>query len=386
MIDSSRSPRDAGAPEPRPMHSDYMHWAKTRQRARFTLSLSGLAALAIDDLGATWGDLALEPPGGYGYAPLAGAIAARYGVAAECIVTAAGTSGANHLAMAALIEPGDEVLCESPVYEPMASLARHLGARLRLLPRRPEHGFRLDAREAVDAIGPDTRLVLLTNLHNPSSAPIDGATLEAIGARASAVGAKVLVDEVYLDAAFERAPPSAASLAGGPRHDGDTFLVTSSLTKVYGLSGLRAGWIVTSPPLARRMWRLKDLFGVNDGHPAERLSVVAFERLDALAARARRILDINRAAWHAFLDTHQDDLEVEALPFGTTSFPRVVHGDGDRLERLLRDRYETAVVPGRFFGVPDRVRIGVCGDPLEFPEALARLHDALADLREVLPS
>lgn len=356
--------------ELRPKRSDYMNWAKTRQKGRFTLAVSGIRPIALDELGASWDDLALEPPQGYGYPRLTALIAARYGVAPDRVVTAAGTSGANHLAMATILEPGDDVLCEFPAYEPMVTLALHLGARVRFVSRRAEDGFRVDADDVTRTIRPTTRLVLLSNLHNPSSVATDVEALRAIGAQADKVGAKVLVDEVYLDAAFEHAPRSAALL-------GDAFVVTSSLTKVYGISGLRAGWIVASSPAAARMWRLKDLFGVNDAHPAERLAVVALGRLDVLAARARAILEANRALWNAFVEAHRDALDVELLPYGTTSFPRVLRGDGDELETLLRDRYETTVVPGRFFGCPDRVRVGLCGDPEGFAAGLERLGDAL---------
>lgn len=358
----------------RPKQSEYMHWAKTWQRGKFTLAVSGIRPIALDELGATWDDLALDPPHGYGYPRLSETIAERHGIDAGRVVTAAGTSGANHLAMATLLEPGDEVLFESPAYEPMVALALHLGAQVRYVARRPERGFRFDVDEVADAIGPSTRLVALSNLHNPSSVATDAATLRAIGAKAETVGARVLVDEVYLDAAFEHAPPSAATL-------GDGFVVTSSLTKVYGVSGLRAGWIVAEPSVASRMWRVKDLFGVNDAHPAERLAIVAFRNLEKLGARARGILDANRALWNAFVESHRDTLDVELLPYGTTSFPRLVHGDGDALERILRERYETTVVPGRFFGSPDRIRIGFCGEPEGFREGLGRLAEALDGFR-----
>ena len=104
--------------------------------------------------------------------------------------TAAGTSGANHLAMATLLEPGDEVVCEFPAYEPMVTLALHLGASVRFVSRQADRGFRLDAGAVVDAIGVRTKLVLLSNLHNPSSVATDAATLRAIGARAESVGAR----------------------------------------------------------------------------------------------------------------------------------------------------------------------------------------------------
>lgn len=213
----------------------------------------------------------------------------------------------------------------------------------------------------------------ISNLNNPTSASTDERTLRAIGDIAERVGAKVVVDEVYLDAAFDEAPPSAP-------HLGDVFVATTSLTKVFGLPGLRAGWVVAEPALVARMWSLKNLFGVNEAHPAERLAVVALRKSAEILARSRAILDTNRPLWHAFLEG-RDDLDVERATVGTTSFPRVVAGDADRLCEILRERYETSVVPGRFFGAPEHVRLGLCGDPSIFREGLARLGAALVDLR-----
>ena len=359
----------------RPMRSEYMEWAKTRQKARYTLALSGILTASLSDLGAPLEDFVVSSPDAYGWRPLREAIASTAGTTTDRIVTTSGTSGANHVAMSALIRPGDEVVIEHPVYEPMAALARYLGAVLKPLPRRPENGFRIDPGEAARAIGEKTRLVVVSNLHNPAPVAIDEPTLRAIGEAATRAGARVLVDEVYLDAAFEWAPPSAATL-------GDQFVVTTSLTKVYGVGGLRAGWIVAEPKLAERMWHLKNLFGVDDAHPAERLALIAHHRRAHLLARARRILDANRAAWHAFLAGRGADLDDRPVPIGTTAFPRLRHGEGDALERILRARYETSIVPGRFFGAPEHVRIGLTGDPAEFPEGLARLGRALDDLRE----
>ena len=97
----------------------------------------------------------------------------------------------------------------------------------------------------------------------------------------------MLVDEVYLDSAV---PPRPTSALLGPQ-----FVVTSSLTKVYGLSGLRCGWILAEPELAERMWRLNDLFGVNQPHQSEMLSCFAFDHLDEIAAGNAERLAANRA-------------------------------------------------------------------------------------------
>src|SRR5262249_19041813 len=161
--------------------------------------------------------------------------------------TAMGTSMANHLAMAALVSPGDEVLIERPAYEPLVALARYLGAHVTRFERPFESGFAVDPDIVAAALTPRTKLVVLTNLHNPSGAFTDEATLTRVGEAARSVGARVLVDEAYLDAVFDELARTALRL-------GPTFVVTGSLTKVYGLSGLRCGWILAETSLARQIW------------------------------------------------------------------------------------------------------------------------------------
>src|ERR1044071_6177963 len=139
----------------RTMGSSYMNWAKTRSTAKFNLATSGLGNLKLPELRVSLDDLEITN-GGYGYQPLAQSIAARYRVDPEAVVTAAGTTFANHLAMAALIEPGDEILFEHPAYEPMLAAARYLGAKVKRFARRFEDGFRIDP-ESLD-VSPETRL------------------------------------------------------------------------------------------------------------------------------------------------------------------------------------------------------------------------------------
>ncbi len=144
-----------------------------------------------------------------------------------------------------------------------------------------------------------TRVVAFTNLHNPTSAPADPVAITAISEAARAIGAWVFIDEVYLElrarAGRRRRPPCAPQ---------GNVIVTGSLTKAYGLSGLRCGWILAPADLAERMRRLNDLHAVVAPHVAERLSVLAFDRLDALRVRASALLDQNRAAYRAILGGH----------------------------------------------------------------------------------
>jgi aspartate/methionine/tyrosine aminotransferase len=352
--------------------SDYIEWAKTRSQARFNLATSGVLHYPIAELPVAIDDIELSGPSWYGYEPLQQALAAKCGVSRENVVAAIGTSMANHLAMAAILEAGDEALIEHPAYDPIVSTASYLGATVKRFERRFEEDFRIDLDEVERAITDRTRLIAITNLHNPSSALVDDATLRQLGEIARRVGARVLVDEVYLEALFDRAPSSAF-------HLGNEFVTTSSLTKAYGLSGLRCGWVLAEAELAERMWRLNDLFGNIPAHPAERLSVIALKNLDRISARARALLEKNRGLLNQFLDS-RDDLDAFRPGIGTVVFPRLMRGSVDKLCALLRDKYETSVVPGRFFEMRDHIRIAIGCDSEMLAGGLERLGAALDEL------
>ena len=243
-------------------HSDYMLWAKTQSRARFNLATSGVGSFPLHELPVAIEQLEINGDSAYGYAPLQQAMANKCGVDPDRVVAAPGTSMANHLAMATLIEPGDEVLIEQPTYELLTSTLLYLGAAIKRFARTEESGYALDPAEIRRVVTPKTRLIVLTNLHNPSSALVPEYVLREVGELARSVGAHVLVDEVYLDAVYTDTPRTSY-------HLGPEFIVTTSLTKVYGLSGLRCGWILAQPDLARAMWRLNDLFASIPAHPAE---------------------------------------------------------------------------------------------------------------------
>jgi aspartate/methionine/tyrosine aminotransferase len=350
-------------------YSEYMHWAKTQSRARYNLATSGVGPFPLAGLPVDFSKLEINGDNHYGYSPLQRAIASRHGVDPDCVVQATGTSMANHLAMAALVEPGDEVLIEQPAYGPLLDAALYLEAGLKRFPRREEDGFAVDPAEVRRAAGPKTRLIVITNLHNPTSVLTPDSVLREVGEIARGAGASVLVDEVYLDAVYENTPRSSF-------HLGPEFIVTSSLTKVYGVSGLRCGWILAQPDLAWRMRRLNDIFGATPVHPGELLSVAAFQHLDLLRDRARRVLEADRKLLDAFLEEHSD-LCAPRTQWGTTCFPRLPEGNADRFLEKLRAEFETSAVPGRFFEVPNRFRIGMGVNNEVFAEGLRRLGAAL---------
>ena len=269
-----------------------------------------------------------------------------------------------------MLEPGDEVLVEDPTYELLVSTLRYLRADIRTFERSPAEGWALDPVRVAAAFTPRTKLVVLTNLHNPSSALAPIADIHAIADAAAKIGARVFVDEVYLEllATADHAPTAF-------RESGN-IVVSSSLTKAYGVSGLRCGWVLAEPELAERMKRLNDLFGVHPPHMAERASVVAFDHLPALRARAQSILAANRAAYRELLGAHPR-LDQIVFEHGTTVFPRLIGVDVGALFQRLTTAHDANFGPGHFFARPDRLRIGLGGDPALSRVAMERLAAAL---------
>ena len=350
--------------------SEYLHWAKTASKARFNLATSGVGPFPLRELPYDFGKLEINGDNKYGYAPLKRAIAERYGVDADSVVTTEGASMANFLAMAVVLEPGDEALIEHPAYGLLVDAARYIGADVKRFARREENGYAVDPAEVRRAVTPKTRLIVLTNLHNPSSALTREAVLREVADIARGAGARLLVGEVYHDAVYRDTPPTAFRLAR-------EAMTSSSLTKIYGLSGLRCGWVLAEPDLARAMYRLNDLFGAAPVHPGELLSVASFQHLDAIRERARRVVEADRAALMEFLDASAG-VSAARTEWGTTAFLRLNHGGEDAFLERLRTEFETSVVPGRFFGMAEHFRVGMGVDSGMFREGLRRIGLAVA--------
>ena len=346
-----------------------MTWAKTRPAARFDLAGSNVLACTLDDLTGAAGALSLSGQNDNGYAPLIEAIAARYGVQPSQVTTGTGAAGANFQACAALLEAGDDVLMERPGYDPLLGSARLLGARPQRFDRLFDEEYALDPDRVRAAMTEQTRLIILTNPHNPTSAPIAVDALLEVGRLAEARGAYVLVDEVYLDVSHPEVRPAATL--------GDRFISTSSLTKSYGLSSLRCGWAIASPEVAERIRRARDVIDGNGAIPAERLATLAFAQLDRLIERAGSLLAVNTARLRRFLAA-SPELEYLDPAGGTVAFPRL-RGipDATRFVVQLAKEYDVAVAPGHFFESPAHFRLGIGGAPAAVDAGLTQLRAAL---------
>ncbi len=352
----------------------YMEWVKLKAAAQFELGTSAVPRVELSELPEARDVVGLSDFNLYGYRPLVAQVARRYGVNDNQVLTTQGTSMANYLAYAAVVGAGDEVLIEKPAYEPLLSVAKLLGVGIRRFARPFRQGFQIDMDDLASKLSRKTKLVVLTNLHNPSGVLASDDVLREIGRLAKRVGAFVLVDEVYLDLMFERRPATAV-------HLGDNFIVTSSLTKAYGLDGLRCGWALANPKLTEEMWRLQDFFGVNGAIPAEKISTLAFENLDRFAERSRRVLETNRPIVDEFMARHAEQLAWVVPDGGPVCFPRLRLLDDatDFAQRLYKD-YSTRVIPGRFFEMERHIRVGFGCNTETLRGGLECLGQALAKI------
>jgi aspartate/methionine/tyrosine aminotransferase len=312
------------------------------------------------------------PHGGYASAlpALERALAERLGAPGGRVLVTAGASEANAIVAAALLAPGDEVLVESPGYEPLRLAPELFGARVRSFYRQASHAFG-DLHASVEvALGPDTRMVVLTDLHNPSGAALDPRDLDALDALARRRGLWMVVDETFRDASSR---PCGTVAARGGR-----WVSTSTLTKAYGLGGLRIGWIAGGPDALARCENAQNGLSVLPALTSIALAMALVPHLDALRARGRALLADNHARLAAFA-AERPWCRLALPPAGTTAWLSLSHPlDGRALSERAATHFDLAVVPGHFFGEPHGVRISLGGQPERFAAALDTLDRAVA--------
>lgn len=349
----------------------YMTWAKHHVPARYDLTGSNLLHCTLDDLRGARNEMELFARNDEGYPPLLEAIAHRYGVGTERVALATGAAGATFLALGALIRPGDVVLAEWPGYDPHAGAARFLGADVRTFSRSASDGFRLDADVLARELLTRPRAVLVTNLHNPSGVYTDPWALMSVAEVAAAVGTKVIVDEVYLETAIGEDNTPAATKS-------EALISVNSLTKAFGLAGLRIGWALADPDTVERMRRVRDVVDGVGAVPSERLGVLAFDQIDRLLDRARRILEPNAHLLKRFVET-RDELDWVAPAEGASiGFPRIVGvDDSGPFLKMAHEEFGVGLVPGRHFGAPAHFRVSVAGEKRTLEDGLEALGRAL---------
>ena len=304
------------------------------------------------------------------------------GLAGQCtaqdVLITAGAAEANYLCLRQLLEPGDEIVTETPGWPQAGVMAKAIGAELKVVRRDADQGWRLDLDALAAAITPRTRLIFLSNPNNPTGQLLCETDLMAIAAMAERVGAWLLVDEVYAGLEWQGLrPPSIVGLY--PRG-----ITTGSVSKALGLQGLRTGWLIcrdktliTDALILRE--NASEIMNVLGEHIAE--IALRPDRLGPALAAARAEGAATLAQLDAFI-SEQPRLSWTRPQAGLIGLARLA---GEAAEpfarRLLAAPYRTFLLPGTAYGEPDHIRLGVGGGPaVRLEQGLARLAAALAEM------
>jgi aspartate/methionine/tyrosine aminotransferase len=306
------------------------------------------------------------------------ALSRRYDVPREQIVCTTGATEGLHTVYSALLEPGDHVLVETPRFELFDSLASAGHLKVDHVHRTaPRYELDLDALKA--AITGRTRMIVISDLHNPSSHPIPDAQLDALARLAEARKIWVVVDEVYRD----YGPLNGRTQISAKRSD--RFITISSLTKIYGLSTLRCGWIIASGPALETLRHYSDhfAFGVSKlGHAMAALVLENADRFDRyvqdLSDAARPIMERHLARWR-----EAGWVEGELPAHGCVAFLKLNDiDDTHAFSDWLMAHNTVIVAPGELFGLAGHVRLGFVQDPAQLEEALTRFGQGLEHYRQ----
>jgi aspartate/methionine/tyrosine aminotransferase len=354
-------------------------------RVAWNLAESGVHPLRLEELTITEADrdALLSQELGYtqtnGTAELRSLVAAMYpGATAEHVEITNGGSEANCVALWRLLEPGDEMVMMTPNYMQVHGIARGLGARVRTWALVETESRWLPDLEALDEIvSPATKLIAICNPNNPTGARLTAVELDRICAIASRAGAWLLSDEIYRGAELDGV--DTASVWG--RYD--RCIITSGLSKAYGLPGLRIGWVVAAPELVEELWGVHDYTTIGPGAVNDRLARIALEpsRREQILARTRGIVSANYPLLRRWIEARHGKLAHVAPSAGAITFVRYAYDvNSTELIERLRDEKSVLLVPGDHFAMDRYVRIGFGDHPGQLSTALELVADVLDGL------
>ena len=350
---------------------EHFEWLKSKRNQYHDLASSGVhGPERLEELGVDVSDLPLSGGNDYGYAPLKEWLAAKFGVTSDRIALAQGASGANFAVIASLVGSGDQVVLETPVYQPLTSVVEVASlVPAKFFSRPAGENYRIDPDRPFET-HPAPRLIVTTNLHNPSGIYEHPDTFLRIADKAASCGGWLLVDEIFLPFLAGREWQSVAA-------SHDRIVATGSLTKAWGLSGLRMGWIVGPREIIYKAQRLLDYTQGVQSVFNEALALRLLETgvADKLLSKARERAEENRMFVSDWLRQWGKISFVEP-DGGVVLFAR--HSEGSNTDEFcqsLLENHRILITPGRFFRDPSGFRIGFTAPRVQVEEWLGRLRE-----------
>ncbi|HKT01759.1 MAG TPA: capreomycidine synthase [Rugosimonospora sp.] len=355
-------------------------WLRTRYfQATVDISSSGVQPYRLGEIldltampTAELLDIEFRDSPSLGHERLRAALAARFapGGGQEPLVTH-GSTEAILLAVSALVSPGDEVVVTAPAYHALTSVADTMGAHLRVWRLPPERSFRPDLRALRSLVGPRTRAVIVNLPHNPTGVTLAPAEYAELLSIVDDSGAYLLWDASFAELVYRSVPlPDPSTVVR-------RCVSFGTLSKAYGLPGLRVGWCFAPADLLPRMVRMRDYVTLASSPLVEAIAARVVEQGDRVLASRLRQARENLGILDSWLAAAGDDVDGYLPDGGVTVFPRIAGVSDTRpLCSRLAAECGVLVVPGDCFGHPDRVRIGFGGAPGELRAGLAALRQA----------
>ena len=349
---------------------DLLHWFVDNP-AKYNISFSDMLPATLDEVPIRLEDLNIAENFVNGRPELRQLLATQHGVEQRNVLVTASCSEANLDVCMALLKPGDEAVVVTPNYPPLRDLPKGIGANVREVNLHAKDDFVLDVNALSKAVTSKTRLVVMTNINNPASSIVTGDQLSEIADMASEKDFHVLCDETFRELAFERRPPTAAEF-------GDRMVVTNTMSKVYGMGGLKIGWIVAGGEALDRIRNVTEYNTVCPSGLSDRIALAVLSNKQRYIERARRIIDSNRPVVREWLERN-DKVHWNDPGVGNVAFPRV-DADVDLLAMKLLKEYSTVIAPGSYFGMKSHFRLGFGRKTDDLAAGLENFDKALRSL------
>ncbi|TYC47983.1 aminotransferase [Weissella muntiaci] len=360
-------------------------WEKS---AKYDIAQSTISSMKLKDI------LALEPDSGkdfldaimqekFNYGWIEGSPSFKNEVAklyenmpADNILATNGATGANHLALYSLIEPGDHVIAEYPSYQQLYDIPKSLGAEVGYWHIYEENNWYPKLEELRAMIRPNTKMIALNNANNPTGTILDRDFLNEVVKIAREVGAYVLVDEVYLPLESDSNYAPIVDLY-------EKGISTNSLSKTYSVPGVRLGWTASNAEVADIFRKYRDYTMICAGVFDDALGALVLKHRDQVLARNQKIVSHNLAILREWVE-NEPAVSMIYPKSVSTSFVKFNDLDPEKTEDFAIQLLKTKgvlIVPGNRFDLPGHARIGYCTDEATLRQGLAALSEFLHEYK-----
>jgi len=297
---------------------------------------------------------------------------------ADNILVTTGAIEANYLLFNTPLEPGDHVVAVYPAYQQLYAVAEAIGCDVSRWELRPENDFRYDLDELRRLVRPDTKMIVVNTPHNPSGAILSTGELDEVYDLAGSVGAWLLCDEAYRWLDLPGQPPMAPPIRNKSGHG----ISVGTMSKPFGLPGLRIGWMAVPAEVAAACWSSRDYVSLSPARLSDALAMIAIQHRDAIVIRNQAIAAENMVTATEWFAAHADLVSWTPPRAGLLALLKYnLDVPSQELSDRLAGEYSVMLAPGSAFGFEGYLRIGIGQRPDLFREGLLRTAACLQDLQ-----